>query len=122
MKFRKLTTKYGTSIILGKDKEQNEKLISEFLGKDVFILHTEAPGSPFCVIAEKPKKTDKKEAAIVCARYSQDWRDHKKNVKVHIFTGKDVYKSKLMPIGTFGVKKFKTIIVKKEDILKLKLF
>ena len=120
MKFREIILKSGARLLLGKDAESNEKLVKKFEGKPDIILHTKAPGSPFCVIEVKnPGKADKKEAAIYCARYSQDWRDNKKDVKVNVFTGKDVYKQKDMPTGTFGVKKSKTIVVKKKDILKL---
>ena len=79
-------------------------------------MHTAKPGSPFCVIQGKPGKKDIKEAAIICASKSQDWRDNKGDVIVHKFTGKDVYKRKAMKIGTFGVKKFKKIRVKKREI------
>ena len=118
-RFREITTKKGTKLLLGKNKEQNEELVKSFLGKSNTILHTRAPGSPFCVIVEKPKIGDKKEAATYCARYSQDWRDHKTDIKVNIFTGKEVYKEKIMPVGTFGVNRSKTVTVKKKDILKL---
>lgn len=118
MKFREFKTSKGTEVFLGKDQEQNEALVKKFIGKGNVILHTKERGSPFCVITEKPKTGDKEEAAIICARYSQDWRDNKKNVIVHLFTGKDIYKEKTMPVGTFGVKRFRTIIVKKEKILR----
>ena len=121
MNFRKILTKDGTEVIMGKNKEQNEALVKEFIGKSNFILHTATPGSPFCVITKKPKEGDKKEIAVYCARYSQDWRDNKKDVKVSVFTGKDVYKLKSMPTGTFGVKKSKTMVVKKDSILKLEI-
>lgn len=106
----------------GKDKEQNEKLVKEFMGKDNFIFHTLASGSPFCVILdEKPERKDKRETATICARYSQDWRDNKSNVQVHYFKGKDVYKDKKMKTGTFGVQGLSVIDVKKkwiEELLK----
>ncbi len=53
----------------------------------------------------------------MCAKHSQDWRDNKKDVLVHYFLSNDVNKEKDMKTGTFGVKKFKEIKVKKEDIL-----
>ena len=119
MKFREIILESGTKFILGKDKESNEALVKKFRGKENIILHTAAPGSPFCIIEEKIFPGDLYVAATLCARYSQDWRDNKKDVKVNVFTGKDIYKLKSMPTGTFGVKKSKTIIIKKEDILKV---
>ena len=95
-------------------------IVKKFIGKNNIIMHTAKPGSPFCIILGKPKKGDLKETAIFCARYSQAWKKPKtkKDVEVHIFKGKDVYKRKEMKIGTFGVKKRKKITVKKEDIKK----
>ena len=122
MKFREKTLESGTKIILGKNAESNEKLVKEFKRKPNLILHTVTPGSPFCVIEKtlKPSNEDINTSGAICARYSRDWRDNKKDVKVNIFTGKDVYKLKSMPIGTFGVKKSRTMVVKKEEIQKFK--
>ncbi len=116
MKHREYTTKSGTKILAGKDANSNEKLVKEFVGKSNIIIHTAKPGSPFCIITEKPKRGDKKECALFCAKKSQDWRDNKKDVIVHVFTGKDVYKGKIMPLGTYGVRKRKIMKIKKIDI------
>ena len=117
--FRKFTTASGAKIILGRDENSNDKLMKEFKGKGNTILHTAAPGSPFCVIDDlKPTNKDLVASGAICAGYSQDWRDNKQDTKVHVFTGKDIYKRKGMKIGTFGVRKFKKIKVKKKDIEK----
>ena len=118
IKFREIILESGTKILLGKDEKSNEELMKKFKGKENLILHTSKPGSPFCVIDNlKPTKKDVEETAVVCAKYSQDWRDNKKDVVIHVFDGKKVFKRKGMKIGTFGVKKFKRIKVKKEDII-----
>ncbi|MEK6897985.1 MAG: NFACT RNA binding domain-containing protein [Nanoarchaeota archaeon] len=118
-KFRNITLASGATILLGKNAEQNEILMNQFKGKEDIILHTAEPGSPFCVINKgSHSKKDISEAAVFCAAYSRDWRDNKKDVVVHIFNGKDIYKRKGMEKGTFGVKKFKVIKVKKEEIEK----
>ena len=119
--FRGLVTSSGKSILAGKNAETNEELVNEYIGKENIILHTKEKGSPFCVILGKNEKTSKKdikEAAIFCARYSQDWKKNKNDVIVHVFKGKDVFKNKQMNIGTFGVKKIKEIRVKKSEINK----
>jgi len=116
MNFRKLITKTGTTILAGKDEENNEELIKQ-VEKDEDVFHTSAPGSPFVNIKGKPKKGDIKIAAIFCAKYSRDWKKNKGNVIVHKFKGKDIFKEKGMKKGTFGVKKFTIIIVKKSEIL-----
>ncbi len=120
MNFRELTLSSEKLALAGKDAESNEKLIKQ-AGKNEIILHTEKPGSPFVNIktnADETTKKDVKEAAIFCAKYSQAWKKAKikSDVEVHIFLGKDLFKLKDMKTGTFGVKKFKKIVVKKEDI------
>lgn len=116
VKYREFITHSGTKVLAGKDAKQNESLMQEYLGKNNVIMHTAKPGSPFCVIAEKMKKGDKKETAKFCAKRSQDWRNNKEDVIIHVFTGKEVYKEKGMKIGTFGIKKFKIIKIKKSEI------
>ena len=120
MNFRKYTTKSGKLILGGKSAENNESLIRQ-AEADEYVLHTKAPGSPFVNIkAEgraKGNKEDIKEAAVFCAVYSQDWKKNKnKDVEVHLFKGRDIQKRRGMKIGTFGVKKFKVIKVKKGEI------
>jgi predicted ribosome quality control (RQC) complex YloA/Tae2 family protein len=117
MNFRKLTTKSGAIILAGKDENSNEELIKQAEGEED-VFHTEARGSPFVNIKGKARKEDLETAAIFCTKYSKDWKKNKKDVVVHQFKGKDIFKTKEMPKGTFGVKKFKIIIVKKEEILK----
>ncbi len=117
MKFREIILKDNV-ILMGRNEKENEILVKEFLGKDNLIMHTAAKGSPFCVALKKPSLKDKKQMAVLCAAYSQDWRNNKQDVEVHVFTGKDVYKRKSMKTGTFGVKNFKIITAKKQDIEK----
>ncbi len=120
MKFREIELETGTKILLGKNAEQNDELVKQFMGLGNVILHTANPGSPFCIVeGPKPLLKEIKEAAIYCARFSQDWRDNKADVKVHRFTGKEVHKRKGMKAGTFGVKKFKEIKVSKKNIEKI---
>lgn len=121
MKFREFITTSGKKVSAGKNAEQNEELVKGFIGKSNTLLHTEKPGSMFCVIEYlKPSKEDIQETATFCASKSQDWRDNKSDVVVHIFTGKDTYKRGGMKTGMFGVKKFKAIKVKKEQIGRIK--
>jgi len=119
MKYREIKINEKTAL-LGKNQEQNESLVNEFLGKDNTIMHTVATGSPFGVALEEFNGEEKKQLADLVAAYSQDWRNNHSNVKVHVFTGKKVYKNKNMGIGTFGVKKTRMITAKKRDIEKCK--
>ncbi len=121
MKPRELTLTTGTKIFLGKNSENNDELVASYKGKENVILHTVAPGSPFCVI-EKLNPSDEEiyEAGIVTASKSQNWRDKKSDVPVHVFTGLDVKKNFWMKEGSWKLKnKPKEIIVKKKDILRM---
>ncbi len=117
MKYREFETSSGKKVLAGRNAENNEELVSQFIGKNNLILHTIKPGSPFCVIEDKKLfKKDIEETAIFCAAKSHDWRDNKSDVSVHVFSGRNVYKEKRMKLGTFGVTKFKVIKVKKKEI------
>jgi len=116
--FREFKTSSGKKVLGGKSAVNNEELIEQVESMEV-VLHTAMPGSPFCNIKGIASKKDISEAAIFCAKYSQDWRDSKHDVVVHVFKGIDIYKDKKMKTGTFGVKKFDIVKVKKTDILKL---
>ena len=115
--FRIFFTSSDKKVLAGKSAKNNEELIAQVEPTEI-VLHTNKPGSPFVNIKEKATKKDIKESAVFCAKYSQDWRDNKNDVIVHVFRGADIHKDKKMKTGTFGVKKFETIKVKKEDILK----
>ncbi|MBU2503456.1 MAG: hypothetical protein KJ879_00155 [Nanoarchaeota archaeon] len=117
-KFREIVLKSGTKIFLGKNAENNDVLVSQFKGKGNTILHTSAPGSPFGVI-ENLETGSKEigEAGVIVAKYSQDWRNNKKDIVVDVFTGKDVSKPWFSKTGTWKVRKSKKIKIKKEDIL-----
>jgi predicted ribosome quality control (RQC) complex YloA/Tae2 family protein len=115
MKFREIITSNKTIILGGKSAENNEELIKQANSNEE-IFHTKERGSPFVNIKGKPKKGDIKQAAIFCAAYSKDWKKNKKDIIIHRFKRKDMYKEENMLDGTFGIKKFKRIKVKKENI------
>lgn len=117
MNFRKLELKSGSLILAGRNAENNEELVKQ-AGKNEEVFHTKSPGSPFVNIKGKSKKGDINIAAVLCAKYSREWKKNRKDIIVHKFKGKDIFKLKGMKKGTFGVKKFKTIKIKKSDILK----
>jgi len=112
-----MVTDAGSFVFAGKNAKNNEELVKQ-VGKNEEVFHTAAPGSPFVNIKGKVRKGDIKAAAIFCARYSKDWKKNKKDIIVHRFKGKDIFKQSNMKLGTFGIKKLKKIKVKKEDIKK----
>ena len=120
MKFREFKTSSGKKVLAGKNAANNEELVAQVEPtEDVF--HTAKPGSPFCNIkAPRTNTKDRRETAIFCASKSQDWRDNKSDIEVHHFKGEDISKKPRMKLGTFAVKKHKSIFVKKKEIEQLK--
>lgn len=117
-KYRIYETSSGLIIQAGKNAENNDELVYEANPKEV-LLHTSAPGSPFVNIGESPSKKDIQESAIFCAKYSQDWRDNKKDIIVNKFQRSDMSKEKKAKAGSWNVTKQEKLKVKKSDILKL---
>ncbi|MEK6872401.1 MAG: NFACT RNA binding domain-containing protein [Nanoarchaeota archaeon] len=119
MNYRWFYTINNKLVIGGKNKEQNEVVIKNFLRPDYVVAHTSAHGSPFMIIQfSNPSNQDIKEAAVFCACFSKEWKNLKsKNNKiaVDVFRGGQIYKTKTMKTGTFGVKgNKKTLNVKPE--------
>jgi predicted ribosome quality control (RQC) complex YloA/Tae2 family protein len=116
MKFREKELESGKKVFLGKNEKNNDELMKLYQGKSNVIFHTAKPGSPFCVSERILNSREIKEAAAICASKSQDWRDNKKDVVVHRFTGRDIKKIKGMKTGCWNVKNVKEIKVKKKEI------
>ena len=115
--FREYVTASGLRVLGGKSSETNDKLVERAGPKDV-MLHTNAPGSPFVNVGEAPSKKDINEAAVFCAKFSQDWRGTKRDVVVNMFKRSDMNKESKMKSGTWGVRKKEKVKVKAVDILK----
>jgi hypothetical protein len=76
-------------------------------------MHTSEPGSSFMIIqSEKPSKKELEESAVFTACFSQQWKKIKPNQKIEIdvFKGSQLYKTKLMKTGTFGIKGEKKVM------------
>jgi len=119
VKTRMFETALGTTVIAGKDEESNELVVSEAASQEL-LIHTEAPGSPFCNIkVNNPTQEDIYETAVFCAKYSRAWKQtkKKKDVVVNIFYKRDTKKDAGMKKGCFAVSKSKKLKVKKEDVL-----
>jgi len=115
---RKHILSSGREILLGRDSKNNDELVKSAKRNET-LLHTEAPGSPFCLVGVDPSKAEISEAAIVCAKYSQDWRNNKRDVIVNKFLRADMKKGFFTKEGTWKVKKSKKLKAKKTSILKL---
>ncbi len=117
--FRWFFTSNNILVVGGKSDEQNEFILKNYLKPDYIVMHTSAPGSPFCVIqSDNPNKKDLEEAGIFCACFSQQWKLGKKVIEIDVFKGEQIYKTASMKTGTFGVRVGKkTIKVKPELVL-----
>ena len=102
IRYRWFYTSKSKLVLAGKNAQQNEQLISKTKKKEI-ILHTKAPGSPFCVLKGKACVQDIKEAAIFCVCFSQGWKKKKKEMEVHIFRGEQISKELGQKTGTFSV-------------------
>jgi len=118
MKPREVILSSGTKVFLGRDETNNDELMKSFKGKENIILHTVAPGSPFCVIEKlNPTKEEIYEAGVVTSSKSQDWRNNKRDIKMHVFSGKDSKKPFFAKAGSWTIKGTpKTVIIKRKDI------
>ena len=110
-------TSSGLKVFGGRDSENNDKLVWDAKPGDI-LLHTSAPGSPFVNAGSSASKKDLKEVAVFCAKFSQDWRDSKRDVVVNVFFRKDMIKDGKMKSGTWNVKRQERVRVKTVDILK----
>jgi len=117
--YRWFFTSNNVLVIGGKSEEQNEIAIKHFLKPNYTVMHTSAPGSPFMIIqSDNPTKKDLEETAIFTGCFSKQWKKGNKKIDIDIFKGKQIYKTKSMKTGTFGVKgKKETMRIKPELIL-----
>jgi predicted ribosome quality control (RQC) complex YloA/Tae2 family protein len=117
MSYRWFFTSDGNLVVGGKSEDQNELALRYFRKPHYTVMHTTNPGSPFMIIqSDDPSKSDIEECAIFCACFSKEWKGAKKGGKIDIdvFKGADIFKSKEMKTGTFGVKKKKKVKAKPE--------
>ena len=114
--YREFVTGSGRRVFGGRDAESNDELVWDAKGGDV-LLHTSAPGSPFVNVGEGASKKDLKEAGVFCAKFSQDWRDGKRDVVVNVFLRRDMKKTPKMKAGLWRVGKSKDIRIKAGEIL-----
>ncbi len=76
-KFRYTFTSSGFLCVIGKDAGTNEILIKKHMEENDLVLHTQAPGSPFCIIKEAKDKISKEEiyeAAQFTCCFSSQWK------------------------------------------------
>lgn len=113
--YRWFFTSEGKLVVGGKSDEQNEMVLKYFRKPNYIVMHTSAPGSSFMIIQDnEPSKKDLEECAVFCACFSKEWKSGKKVIDIDVFRGIDIYKTKEMKIGTFGVKSKKKMKARPE--------
>ena len=108
-KYKWFFTKSGKLIVGGKSAESNDSLLNELkkMRKEVFVMHTKSPGSPFCAIfapINSVSKNDIDECAVFTGCFSRAWKDGKKSTSVHMFRLSQLNKDNKMKEGTWSVK------------------
>lgn len=108
-KYRWFFTKSGKLVVGGKSAESNDTLLNELKGmhKDLIVMHTKSPGSPFCAIVapiNAVSKEDLDECAIFTGCFSKAWKEGKKSTNVHSFNLSQLSKDSSMNKGTWAVK------------------
>lgn len=117
VKFREAVLSSGRKVFGGRDSVNNDELVFAASSKDL-ILHTDLPGSPFVNVGVDASKEEVYEAAVFCAKYSQAWRDLKRDVVVGVFRRCDMKKGRRDKEGTWSVDGRDKVRVKKSDILR----
>ncbi|MEK6758064.1 MAG: NFACT RNA binding domain-containing protein [Nanoarchaeota archaeon] len=107
-KYKWFYTKSGKLVVGGKNAESNDSLLRELkaTGDDYFVMHTKAPGSPFCTILAPVKKvnaSDLNECAIFTGCFSRAWKEKQKDTSVDVFHLSQLNKNSGMKSGTWSV-------------------
>ncbi|MEK6908629.1 MAG: NFACT RNA binding domain-containing protein [Nanoarchaeota archaeon] len=108
-KYKWFFTKSGKLVVGGKSAESNDTLLNDLknMRKELIVMHTKHPGSPFCVIVapvNAVSKQDLLECAIFTGCFSRAWKDGKKSTIVHSFKLSQLSKDTEMKEGTWSVK------------------
>lgn len=122
-KYRWFYTSSGKLVVGGKSAAQNDSLLKQIKSskKELIIMHTSSPGSPFSVIlhsSDDLKKSDLEECAVFTGCFSQAWKSGKAKTNVDIFLSSNVFKLSSMKEGTWGVReKLDTLSVELKLVL-----
>jgi len=115
--FHWLITSGGYLAIGGRDAQQNEKVISKYLGpEDIFVHASIHGGSAFVLKTEGrfPSDKDLREVAVMAASYSRGWNEGVGALDAFWVWGKQVSKSpppgQYLPKGSFMIYGRKNVI------------
>lgn len=107
-KYKWFYTKSGKLVVGGKNAESNDSLLRELknMDKDLVVMHTKSPGSPFCAIlcdVTEVNPSDIQECAIFTGCFSKAWKNGLKKTNVDMFHLSQLNKSPKMKSGTWSV-------------------
>lgn len=130
-KYKWFYTKSGKLVVGGKSAESNDALLRELklTRKDYVVMHTRAPGSPFCAILSPVKDvtpSDIQECAVFTGCFSRAWKEKQKDTSVDMFHLSQLTKNSDMKMGTWSVKgkiqqhivELSLAITKQDDVLR----
>ncbi len=122
-KYKWFFTKSGKLVVGGKSADSNDSLLNELkkMRKELVVMHTKAPGSPFCTIiapVNTVSNQDLDECAVFTGCFSRAWKEGKSTAKVHSFKLSQLSKESTMKEGSWNVKgRVRDFIVKLELVL-----
>lgn len=107
-KYRWFFTFSGKLVVGGRSAAQNDELLKKLKSekKDLVVMHTSSPGSPFAVILSEKNSlssSDLEETAIFTGCFSRAWRENLKKTEIHIFSLSQLSKSPKMKAGSWSV-------------------
>ena len=130
-KYKWFYTKSGKLVIGGKSAEQNDVLLTELkkMNKDLIVMHTKSPGSPFCAILAAVgtvSEKDIEECAVFTGCFSRAWKEGRESVVIDIFKLSQLSKNKIMKTGTWQVNgkivnhpvNLELVLIKQEGIVR----
>ncbi|MSS74179.1 DUF814 domain-containing protein [Candidatus Pacearchaeota archaeon] len=122
-KYKWFYTKSEKLVVGGKNAESNDSLLNELNStkKDYILMHTKAPGSPFCAIIspiDEVTPSDIQECAVFTGCFSKAWKMGLKKTVVDMFHLSQVKKNSEMKSGSWAVAgKIQTHTVELELVL-----
>lgn len=122
-KYKWFYTKSEKLVVGGKNAESNDSLLNELNStkKDYILMHTKAPGSPFCAIIspiDEVTLSDIQECAVFTGCFSKAWKMGLKKTVVDMFHLSQVKKNSEMKSGSWAVAgKIQTHTVELELVL-----
>ncbi|MEK6792967.1 MAG: NFACT RNA binding domain-containing protein [Nanoarchaeota archaeon] len=130
-KYKWFFTKSGKLVVGGKSAESNDTLLTDLkkMRKELIVMHTKSPGSPFCAIIAPVSTTsasDIEECAVFTGCFSRAWKEGKKSASVHMFKLSQLSKSSNMKSGSWNVNgkvkdfnvNLELVITKQNDIVR----